>query len=51
MDDALTAQQVALELDQARLAIAALRAQLADGAVSRLTDPCSTASRSSTRRP
>jgi PAS domain S-box-containing protein len=38
MDDAPTAQGLAVELDQARLSIAALSAQLEDGAVHRLTD-------------
>jgi PAS domain S-box-containing protein len=38
MDEASTAQGLAVELEQARLSIAALHAQLEDGAVHRLTD-------------
>lgn len=38
MDDAPTAQGLAVELNQVRLGIAALHAQLEDGAVGRLSD-------------
>jgi PAS domain S-box-containing protein len=38
MDDSRTVQGLALELDRARFSIAALQAQLDDGAVRRLTD-------------